>query len=318
MVKVLVTGGAGFIGSHCVDSLLKRGDTVFAIDNFNDFYSKERKEANVRAHLEHECYGLAYGDCADRDFVRQCLDSFKPNKVLHLAARAGVQPSWKDPAEYMRSNVLATTILLDECEKQGIDKFVFASSSSVYGGNTKVPFSEEDRVDNQVSPYATTKRSCELIANTYAQKGMRIAGLRFFTVYGPRNRPDMAIYQFARNISEGKPIKVFGQGDEVRRDWTYVSVIVDGIMASLDNVHKFKCEMFNLGNCRPTPVMELVKLLEDNLGKKAVVERAPLPVGDVLQTYADTSKAKRLLGWEQKTPLEAGVKEFVNWFKTNG
>lgn len=314
MAKILVTGGAGFIGSHCVDSLLKRGDSVLAVDNFNNFYSKEQKESNIRAHIQHESYGIARGDCADRDFVARCLDSFKPDRILHLAARAGVQPSWKDPAEYVRSNVLATTILLEECEKRGIRDFVFASSSSVYGGNTKVPFSEEDRVDNQVSPYAATKRSCELIANTYAQKGMRTAGLRFFTVYGPRNRPDMAIYQFARSISEGKTIKVFGKGDEVRRDWTYVSDIVEGTIAALDNVHRFRCEMFNLGNCRPTPVMELVRLLEENLGKSAVVERAPLPVGDVLQTYADTSKAKRLLGWEQKTPLEAGVRKFVEWF----
>lgn len=314
MAKILVTGGAGFIGSHCVDALLKRGDAVLAVDNFNNFYSREQKERNIKEHIKHESYGIARGDCADRDFVARCLDSFRPERVLHLAARAGVQPSWKDPGEYVRSNVLATAILLEECEKRGIRDFVFASSSSVYGGNTKVPFSEDDRVDNQVSPYAATKRSCELIANTYAQKGMRTAGLRFFTVYGPRNRPDMAIYQFAKSILDGKPIKVFGEGDEVRRDWTYVSDIVEGTIAALDNVHRFRCEMFNLGNCRPTPVMELVHLLEENLGKKAVVERAPLPVGDVLQTYADTGKAKRLLGWEQKTPLETGVRKFAEWF----
>ena len=313
-MKVLVTGGAGFIGSHCVDVLLKRGDTVVCVDNFNDFYDSKIKKANISGHKKN--FTLYNADIGDFSTVEKIVKKEKPDKILHLAARAGVQPSIKDPLEYVRSNVVGTANLLEACKKHGILHFVFASSSSVYGGNKKVPFSEEDRVDNPYSPYAATKKSCEVLAANYHHiAGMHIAALRYFTVYGPRNRPDMAIYTFAEKIRDGKEITLYGKGDEIKRDWTFVADIVDGTIKALDAVDKFGFEIINLGNSKPVPVTYLVALLEKALGKKARTKRAPLPTGDVPITYADTSKAKRLLGWEPAISIEEGVKKFAHWFK---
>ena len=213
---------------------------------------------------------------------------------------------------------MGTTVLLEEARKHKVDKFVFASSSSVYGGNKKVPFSETDNVDNPYSPYAATKKCCEVIASNYHHiTGMHIAGLRFFTVYGPRNRPDMAIYNFAKDIQSGKEITIYGTGDEIKRDWTYVDDVVAGTLAALDNVEKFGFEVFNLGNSNPVSLSYFVGLLEKELGQKANITRAPLPIGDVPITYADPTKAKKMLGWEPKTPIEAGMKKFAQWFKGN-
>src|SRR5574342_1415317 len=222
-MKVLVTGGAGFIGSHCVEVLLQRGDTVVCVDNFNDFYDPKVKKSNISACKKNKNFVLYEADIGDYKAVEKIISKEKPNKILHLAARAGVQPSLKDPLEYVRSNVVGTANLLEACRKHGILNFVFASSSSVYGGNKKVPFSEEDRVDNPYSPYAATKKSCEVLAsNYYHVAGMHIAALRYFTVYGPRNRPDMAIYTFAQKIKEGKEMTLYGKGDKIKRDWTFV------------------------------------------------------------------------------------------------
>ncbi len=313
-MKILVTGGAGFIGSHCVDVLLARGDKVVCVDNFNDFYDKKIKKANIAGHKKN--FTLYNADIADFSAVDKIVRKEKPDKILHLAARAGVQPSIKNPLEYVRSNIVGTTNLLEACKKHGILHFVFASSSSVYGGNKKVPFSEEDRVDNPYSPYAATKKSCEVIAANYHHiAGMRIAALRYFTVYGPRNRPDMAIYTFAEKIRDGKEITLYGKGDEIKRDWTFVADIVDGTIKAIDAVNKFGFEIINLGNAKPVPVTYLVALLEKSLGKKAKTKRAGLPTGDVPITYADTSKAKRILNWEPTTTIEEGVKKFTKWFK---
>jgi len=313
-MKVLVTGGAGFIGSHCVDVLLARGDSVVCVDNFNDFYDKKIKKANISGHKKN--FTLYEADIADFSAVDKIIKKEKPDKILHLAARAGVQPSIKDPLEYVRSNVVGTANLLEACKKHGILNFVFASSSSVYGGNKKVPFSEEDRVDDPYSPYAATKKSCEVIAANYHHiAGMHIAALRYFTVYGPRNRPDMAIYTFAEKIKKGEEITLYGKGDEIKRDWTFVADIVDGTIKALDNVDKFGFEIINLGNSKPVPVTYLVALLEKAIGKKAKMKRAALPTGDVPITYADTSKAKRILGWQPATSIEEGVKKFAHWFK---
>jgi UDP-glucuronate 4-epimerase len=315
-MKVLVTGGAGFIGSHCIDVLLKRGDTVVCVDNFNNFYDPKVKKANVSAHKKNKKFILVNADIGDFSAVEKIIKKEKPDRVLHLAARAGVQPSLKNPLEYVRSNVVGTSNLLEACRKHGILHFVLASSSSVYGGNKKVPFSEEDRVDNPYSPYAATKKSCEVLAANYHHvAGMHVAALRFFTVYGPRNRPDMAIYTFAQKITSGKEITLYGKGDEIKRDWTFVGDIVDGTIKALDNVEKFGFEIINLGNSKPVSVMYFVSLLEKALGKKAITKRAPLPMGDVPITYADTSKAKKLLGWEPATSIENGVKQFARWFK---
>ncbi len=315
-MKVLVTGGAGFIGSHCIDVLLKRGDTVVCVDNFNNFYDPKIKKANVSAHKKNKKFILVNADIGDFSAVEKIIKKEKPDKILHLAARAGVQPSLKAPLEYVRSNVVGTSNLLEACRKHGVLHFVLASSSSVYGGNKKVPFSEEDRVDNPYSPYAATKKSCEILAANYHHvAGMHIVALRFFTVYGPRNRPDMAIYTFAQKITSGKEITLYGKGDEIKRDWTFVGDIVDGTIKALDNVEKFGFEIINLGNSKPVSVMYFVSLLEKALGKKALTKRAPLPMGDVPITYADTSKAKKLLGWEPATSIENGVKQFARWFK---
>ena len=315
-MKILVTGGAGFIGSHCVDVLLARGDKVVCVDNFNDFYDKKVKKANIAKHKKN--FTLYEADIGDFEAVDKIIKKEKPDKILHLAARAGVQPSLKNPLEYVRSNIVGTTNLLEACRKHGILDFVFASSSSVYGGNKKVPFSEEDRVDNPYSPYAATKKSCEVLAANYHHvAGMHIVGLRYFTVYGPRNRPDMAIYTFAEKIKAGREIILYGKGDEIKRDWTYIADIVDGTIKALDNVEKFGFEIINLGNSKPVPVTYLVALLEKVLGKKAKTKRAPLPVGDVPITYADATKAKKLLNWQPTTPIEQGVKKFAAWFKSS-
>ncbi len=315
-MKVLVTGGAGFIGSHCIDALLKRGDKVVCVDNFNDFYDPKVKKENISEHKNNENFVLYAKDIGDYKAVEKIIAKEKPDKILHLAARAGVQPSLQNPLEYVRSNVVGTANLLEACRKHGIRNFVFASSSSVYGGNKKVPFSEEDRVDNPYSPYAATKKSCEVIASNYHHvTGMHIIGLRFFTVYGPRNRPDMAIYTFAEKIVNGEEITLYGKGDEIKRDWTFIEDIVDGTIKALDNAQKFKFELINLGNSRPVAAAYLVSLLEKALGKKAKTTRAPLPVGDVPITYADTKKAKKLLNWKAATPIETGVKQFARWYK---
>jgi UDP-glucuronate 4-epimerase len=315
-MKVLVTGGAGFIGSHCVEVLLQRGDTVVCVDNFNDFYDPKVKKANIVACKKNKNFTLYDSDIGNYKEVEKIISKEKPNKILHLAARAGVQPSLKDPLEYVRTNVVGTANLLEACRKHGILNFVFASSSSVYGGNKKVPFSEDDRVDNPYSPYAATKKSCEVLASNYHHvAGMRIIALRYFTVYGPRNRPDMAIYTFAQKIKEGKEITLYGKGDEIKRDWTFVGDIVEGTIKALDSVEKFEFEIINLGNSKPVSVAYFVSLLEKALGKKAITKRAPLPVGDVPITYADSRKAKKLLDWEPVTTIEEGVEQFAQWFK---
>ncbi len=315
MATILITGGAGFIGSHCVDKLLARGDKVICVDNFNDFYSEDSKRKNIQEHLNHPNYSLVEADIADKQIMEKII-SKKPDKVLHLAARAGVQPSLNDPLEYVRSNITGTAVIFELARKHGVKNIVFASSSSVYGGNTKVPFSEVDSVNNPLSPYAATKRACELLASNYNHiANMHIIALRFFTVYGPRNRPDLMMFKLAKNISENSGTIVYGSADEIKRDWTFIEDIVDGILQALDNVEKFGFEIFNLGNSHPVPVVYLVELLEKELGKKAIIKRAPLPLGDVPVTFADISKAEHLLGWKPKTSIEQGVKEFVSWFR---
>ncbi len=313
-MKILVTGGAGFIGSHCVDALLKRGDTVICVDNFNNFYNPQIKKANVSAHTKNKKFILIQCDIADYGEIRKVMRQHKPDKILHLAARAGVQPSLKDPIEYVRSNVVGTTNILEAARQFNIKHVVFASSSSVYGGNKKVPFSEEDRVDNPYSPYAATKKACEVIAANYHHiSGMHIAALRYFTVYGPRNRPDMAIYSFADSIVRDKEITLYS--GNIKRDWTFVADIVKGTIAALDKIEDIDYEIINLGNSKPVALDYFVKLLEKTLGKKAIIRRKPLPVGDVPITFADVRKAKKLLGWKPTTSIEKGIPQFLKWFR---
>ena len=312
-MKILITGGAGFIGSHLADRRLARGDSVTVLDDFNDYYDPAIKRGNVSAHLGDARYRLVEGDIRDRALVFELFESGRFDAVAHLAARAGVRPSLKDPVLYEEVNCVATLHLLDAAVKHGKPKFVFASSSSVYGVNSKLPFSEDDPIDRPVSPYATTKRGGELLAFNYHHLyGLDVLCLRFFTVYGPRQRPEMAIARFTDSIERGKEIPFYGDGGS-RRDYTYVDDILDGVEASLDRCQGF--EIVNLGGAHPVTLSELVARLEEATGKRAILSRQPEQPGDVPVTFADVAKARRLLGFEAKVPLEEGLKRYVAWYR---
>lgn len=310
----MVTGGAGFIGSHLVDRLLAKGCRVTVLDDFNDYYDPRIKRGNVAPHLKNPRYALVEGDIRDRQLLAQIFTEGKDkfDLVVHLAARAGVRPSLMQPSLYCDVNVVGTSLILDAAVKSGIKKFVFASSSSVYGDNEKVPFSETDSVDNPVSPYAATKRAAELVCYTYHHLfQMDIACLRFFTVYGPRQRPEMAIHKFTRLISEGKPLPMFGDGG-TERDYTYIDDIIDGVISIIERHRGY--EIYNLGDSNPIPLARLVKLIEETLGKKALIRREPPQPGDVRRTFADIGKARRMLGYEPRVPIEEGIRRFVRWY----
>ena len=315
MRNVLVTGGAGFIGSHLVARLLAEGQwRVTVLDDFNDFYDPALKRRNVSAHLGREEFALREADIRDRAALEEIFKETKFDVVVHLAARAGVRPSLAEPVLYTETNINGTVNLLELAREHGVRQFVFGSSSSVYGENEKVPFAEEDPVFKPISPYAATKAAGELLCHTYSHLfGLRCICLRFFTVYGARQRPDLAIHKFARLISEGKPIPVFGDGT-TRRDYTFVDDIVAGVRAAMDYEGSVY-EVVNLGGSRTVELRELIALLERELGRKAVIDRQPPQPGDVPQTYADVSKARRLLGYDPQTPIEEGIRRFVEWFK---
>jgi UDP-glucuronate 4-epimerase len=310
--NVLVTGGAGFIGSHLVDRLLGEGDRVVALDNFDDFYNPALKRRNIQKARQHAGFRLIEGDLREPGLLEGLLQQEKFDVVAHLAARAGVRPSIQNSFLYADVNIRGTLQLLEACRKCGIRRLVFASSSSVYGNNSKVPFSEEDPVSRPISPYAATKRAAELMCHTYHHLyGMDIACLRFFTVYGPRQRPEMAIHHFTRLIHEGKKISLFGDG-KTSRDYTYIDDIMDGTLGALSREHGF--EIYNLGESRTVPLARLVLAIENQLGKKAVIEYLPAQPGDVEHTYADIRKARERLGYEPHTDLEEGLSRFVRWY----
>ncbi|HEX8494141.1 MAG TPA: GDP-mannose 4,6-dehydratase [Pyrinomonadaceae bacterium] len=315
MKNILVTGGAGFIGSHLVERLLAEGVwRVTVLDDFNDFYAPQLKRENVRAHLQHELYRLVEADIRDRETLARVFTETKFEVIVHLAARAGVRPSLSEPHLYAETNINGTLNLLELAREHEIKQFVFGSSSSVYGINAKVPFSEEDPIRQPISPYAATKAAGELLCHTYTHLyGIRAVCLRFFTVYGARQRPDLAIHKFARLIDEGQPIPVFGDGRS-RRDYTYIEDIIAGVRATIDYSGS-EYEVFNLGESRTVELNELISLLEKNLNRRAVINRQPMQPGDVPQTFADVSKAKRLLGYNPQTQIEEGIKRFVEWFR---
>ncbi len=317
MRNILVTGGAGFIGSHLVDKLLAEGGwRVTVVDDFNDFYSPEIKRANIAHHLEHPNYRLAAGDIRDAHAMERIFDEENFGVVVHLAARAGVRPSLEEPKLYAETNINGTLNLLELTRQRGIKQFVFGSSSSVYGINSKIPFSEDDRIHQPISPYAATKAAGELICHTYSHLyDIRCVCLRFFTVYGARQRPDLAIHKFSRLISEGKPIPVFGDGT-MRRDYTYIDDIIQGVRASIDYDRSIY-EIFNLGESETTELSALIKLIEQSLGIEAVIDRRPMQPGDVPATYADISKARRLLGYAPTTKIADGIPKFVEWFRSD-
>ena len=311
---IIVTGAAGFIGSHASQMLLNNGWRVIGIDNFSPFYARSWKEQNVRA-VGPEM-SLEEIDITDAPAVERIIAAARPDAILHLAAMAGVRPSIDDPALYVRVNLDGTTHLLQSAVRHKVGKFIFASSSSVYGNNKKVPFSVDDEVANPISPYAATKRSGELIAHTFWHLyKMPIFCLRFFTVYGPRQRPDLAIHKFTRLIDAGKPIPVFGDGS-TSRDYTFVADIVAGIKGAIDRCDRFG--IYNLGGSDPVTLTRLIEEIEKAVGKKAIIDRKPAQPGDVERTYADVSHSKRDLGYNPTTSIPQGLAKFVQWYREYG
>jgi UDP-glucuronate 4-epimerase len=315
MKNILITGGAGFIGSHLTNRLLSEGDwQVTVVDDFNDFYDPSIKRENLSAFADHPQFRLHEADIREPEALERVFSDTRFDCIVHLAARAGVRPSLKEPRLYLETNVNGTLNLLELARRDGVNQFVFGSSSSVYGINAKVPFSEGDPIFNPISPYAATKAAGELICHTYTHLyGMRIVCLRFFTVYGARQRPDLAIHKFAKLISAGTPIPVFGDGS-TRRDYTYVDDIIAGVRAAMD-YQASNYEVINLGESRTVELRELIGLLENALGKKAEIDRQPMQPGDVPQTFADITKARALLGYNPQTQIEEGIARFVEWFK---
>lgn len=313
MKQVLVTGGAGFIGSHLVDRMLAEGWRVTVVDNFDPFYNPQVKEENIRSHLDSSSYKLVRADIRDLDTLKTYL-SGEYDVIVHLAARAGVRPSIQDPLGYQEVNVRGTQNLLELAKGWGVKQFVFASSSSVYGVNPHVPWSEEDHVLLPISPYASTKVSGELLGHVYSHLyGIRFIALRFFTVYGPRQRPDLAIHKFARLMLNQEEIPVYGDGS-TRRDYTYVEDIIQGICGAL-SYNKSLYEVINLGNNQTVALRDLVKSLEGVLGVKARTRQYPMQPGDVPQTWAKLDKARELLQYQPLTDLKAGLERFSKWIK---
>lgn len=312
--RFLVTGGAGFIGSHLVDRLLNGNPArVTVVDNFDDFYSQQIKRQNIENHLRHPAYRLVESDIRNYNTLRQVFSEEHFDIVIHLAAKAGVRPSVADPRGYQEVNIAGTLNLLELAERNGIKKFVFGSSSSVYGPAATPPFKEDAQLA-PISPYAATKAAGELLAHTYSHLyRMNITCLRFFTVYGARQRPDLAIHKFARMISSNRPVPVFGDGN-AERDFTYIDDILQGVLAAVD-YDATPFEIINLGESHTITVNRLIELLETALGQKAIIDRQPAQPGDMPRTHADISKAQALLGYKPTTPIEAGIQKFVEWFK---
>jgi UDP-glucuronate 4-epimerase len=309
--KFLVTGAAGFIGSHLCERLIANGHTVIGLDNFDPFYDRKAKESNIKSLLQSDKFKLIEGDIRDADCVRSiCRGGIEI--IVHLAAKAGVRPSVEDPAGFADVNINGTLVMLEAAKEFNIKKFIFASSSSVYGNNKKVPFAETDNVDFPISPYAATKKAGELLCHTYHHLyKIDINCLRFFTVYGPRQRPDLAIHKFVKHIEAGRPLPMFGDGS-MMRDFTYIDDIIDGTTAAAEKCKGF--EIYNLGESRPIRLDDLIREIEKSLGKKAIIERLPLQSGDVERTYADVNKAKKELGYNPNTEIAEGLKKFVEWF----
>ncbi len=312
VTSTLVTGAGGFIGAHVCAALLARGQRVVGLDNFDAFYPPSIKRRNLAELCSADGFSLVEGDIRDATLVQNLLHD-RVEAVIHLAARAGVRPSIAQPVLYEQVNVGGTSTLLEAARQAGVQRFIFASSSSVYGNNEKVPFAETDNVDYPISPYAATKKAGELLAHTYAHLfGLNVTCLRFFTVYGPRQRPDLAIHKFARLIEAQQAIPVFGDGS-TSRDYTYIDDIVDGVLRALDACAGYR--IYNLGGSSPVTLSDLIAALERALGKKAVIDRRPMQPGDVNRTFADISRARSDLGYNPQTPLDEGLARFVAWLR---
>jgi UDP-glucuronate 4-epimerase len=315
MQTILVTGAAGFIGSHLTEALLRRGDRVIGVDNFDPFYDVALKRVNLREALTRQHFEMIELDCADASAVARRLEHSRFDVLVHLAAKAGVRPSLEDPLGYTRANVLATTTMLELARQRGVHRFVFGSSSSVYGDSAPVPFTEDDPAAHPISPYAATKRAGELAGHVYHHvHGMGVLCLRLFTVYGPRQRPDLAIRKFATLMLEGREITLFGDGS-TERDYTWIDDIVTGVIAAIDRTgeHPGEFEVINLGGSRTTSLARLVDLISAALGVTPQVNRLPLQPGDVERTHANVEKAARLLGYVPRTSIEEGIARFAEW-----
>ncbi|GHA74625.1 NAD-dependent epimerase [Cognatilysobacter bugurensis] len=330
-MRILVTGAAGFIGSKLSERLLERGDEVLGFDNLNDYYDPKLKEARLARLLPRERFRFERASLEDRDAVDRVFADFKPERVVNLAAQAGVRYSLENPRAYIDANIVGFLHILEACRHNGVEHLVYASSSSVYGSNKKLPFAVEDSVDHPVSLYAASKKSNELMAHTYSHLfGLPTTGLRFFTVYGPWGRPDMALFLFTRNIIAGKPIDVFNHGKH-SRDFTYIDDIVEGVIRTLDRVpgpdptfdplnptpatSSAPYRVYNIGNHRPVELMRYIEVLESALGKKAELNLLPLQPGDVPDTCADVVALQRDTGYTPQTTIETGISRFVEWYR---
>ncbi|HSW40680.1 MAG TPA: NAD-dependent epimerase/dehydratase family protein [Acidobacteriota bacterium] len=312
-MRVLITGGAGFIAYHCASALLETGADVILLDNFNDFYNPEIKRRNAADLQSKGIRPIREVDILDREMLRRVFMETRPDTIVHLAAWAGVRPSIEKPGLYSAVNITGTVHLLELAKEFSTECFIFGSSSSVYGGSARVPFAEDDPVGSPLSPYAATKRAGELLCHCYSHNfSINITCLRFFTVYGPRQRPEMAIHKFARLLSDGEEIPMFGDGT-TRRDYTYVEDIVAGILAAIKKNYRF--EIFNLGESQTISLSEMVEHLEKALGKKAGIRRLPDQTGDMKITCADITRARNLLGYSPRTPFAEGIRLFADWFK---
>jgi UDP-glucuronate 4-epimerase len=315
-MRVLVTGAAGFIGSWLTERLLERGAGVVGFDNYDPFYDRAIKEQNLASARANAGFRMVEGDLRERADVDALFGDREFDAVVHLAAKAGVRPSLADPAGYYETNLIGTTNLLEAMREAGCRRLVFASSSSVYGNNRKVPFQEDDRVDAPISPYAATKKAGEELCHVYhAVHGFSILALRFFTAYGPRQRPEMAIHAFTRRLFAGEPIPVFGDGS-MERDFTYIDDVVDGVVAAVDHVMGTETfDILNLGESEPIRLSRLVSALERATGCEATIDRRQVPPGDVDRTFADVSRARRLLGYEPSVGIDEGLRRFVEWYR---
>jgi len=312
-MKVLVTGAAGFIGMHCTKRLLARGDSVVGVDNLSPYYSVQLKRDRL-AQLEHPAFAFHELDIADAGSLQQVFEKHKPQAVLNLAAQAGVRYSLENPAAYVQTNLVGFANLLECCRRFPPGHLVYASSSSVYGANTELPWSESQNVDHPVSLYAATKKANELLAHTYSHlHGLNTTGLRFFTVYGPWGRPDMSAMLFANAMLQGKPIQVFNHGD-MQRDFTYIDDIVEGTIRVLDKPAPYA--VYNIGNHQPVALLDYIAALERALGKEAKLQMQPMQPGDVKATYADTTALQKAVGFAPSTPLATGLARFAEWFKS--
>ena len=312
-MKIIVTGAAGFIGFHLSKSLLNDDYEVLGIDNINNYYDPNLKLARLEQLKPYKNFTFNKVDISDRESIAKSFQSFKPQKVVNLAAQAGVRYSIENPYAYMDSNLVGFLNIIELCRHNGVEGLIYASSSSVFGGNTKIPFSVEDRVNNPISLYAATKRANELIAHSYSHLyGLHTTGLRFFTVYGPMGRPDMAMFIFTKKIIQNKAIKVFNNG-HMKRDFTFIDDIIDGTRAAVEK--NYKCKVFNLGNNKSEKLMDMIGLIEKKLNKKALINFEPMQPGDVKESYAEIDYSSEKLDYLPKTSIESGIPKFVNWYK---